>query len=190
MCALPLCSIGTHVPSVHGDSSYYREHIKWTNGGPCCQICWCALHPYVCHLLKLHCYSLAEDSRSIKLWAICAAMKDAPGLPSVVEVKLECFSHLPRGAREEHDPTFMLLLLADGTLLAYRGFHTPRGDVRFRRLSLPAHLHQPPVESKSQGRAPSRSMTRFDGLGESAERSSEQLYRWDTCTLQGCPEFP
>ncbi|CAL8463354.1 g2888 [Coccomyxa elongata] len=105
-----------------------------------------------------------------------AAMKHAPQLPNVVEVKLECFSHLPRGAREEHDPTFMLLLLADGTLLAYRAFQSPRGDVRFKRLSLPAHAHQPQVESKSQGRAPSRNMTRFDGLGESVERSSEQLY--------------
>lgn len=107
-------------------------------------------------------------------------MKDALGLPSVVEVRLECFSHLARGAKEEHDLTFLLLLLADGTLLAYRGFHTPRSEVRFRRLSLPAHSHQPPLESKSQGRAPSRSMTRFDGLGESADRGSDQLYRWDT----------
>ncbi len=112
-------------------------------------------------------------------------MKDVPGLPSVVEVKLECFSHLPRGAKGEHDPTFLLLLLGDGTLLAYRGFRTPRNEVRFRRLSLPAHSHQPPMESKSQGRAPSRNMTRFDGLGESAERGSEQLYRWDTCTFKG-----
>ncbi len=142
----------------------------------------CTIQLLVIKPVSASCF--AECKMSIELWAICAAMKDA--LPSVVEVKLGCFSHLSRGAREEHDPTFLLLLLADGTLLAYRAFQSPRGDVRFKRLNLPAHAHQPPVESKSQGRAPSRNMTRFDGLGESVERSSEQLYRWDTANFQWC----
>lgn len=98
-----------------------------------------------------------------------ADRKAATRLPSVVEVKVEAFHHLPHGTEAAPDPPFLLLLLADGTFLAYRAFVGPRDNVAFKRLSLPAFAHSPPLEVRSQRKAPSSSMTRFDGLGDSKE---------------------
>ncbi len=102
----------------------------------------------------------------------------ATGLPSVVEVKMECFHHQSGGTQAVKDQNlpFLLLLLADGTFLAYRAFHTPRGRVCFKRLSLPAHAHCPPQDRRSKTAAPSSSMTRFDGLGESREHVNRCAY--------------
>lgn len=113
------------------------------------------------------------------MWGNATGRGGPAQLPSVVEVRLESYQQVPLGSDPAHEAPFLLLLLADGSFLAYKAFHTPQGNVRFARLSLPAFAHRPPLESWAQSR-PSSSMTRFDGLGERTAQAADQSYRWNT----------
>ena len=80
---------------------------------------------------------------------------------------MECFS---RAAASDlptvHDAPHLLLLLSDGSLLAYKAVSPRPGAVAFARLPLPLLSYAgkaPPSKAPA-----SACMTRFDGLGDNA----------------------
>lgn len=84
-------------------------------------------------------------------------------LPAVAELRMECFrpSLFQRGTQTHADPgpPFLLMLLADGTLLAYRAFVPPEGGVQFVRMQLPLPARNPPSSQRPV-------FARFDGISD------------------------
>ena len=101
---------------------------------------------------------------------LCAALSedDLLQLPHVVEVRMESFA---RAAASDlpavHDAPHLLLLLSDGSLLAYQAFLPSAGDVRFARMHLPLLTAYAGKAAQSKA-CPSACMTRFEGLGDGA----------------------
>lgn len=90
-------------------------------------------------------------------------------MPHIAEVRLESFrraaaSDLPAPA----DPPHLLLLLSDGSVLAYQAFVPAPGQaVRFARMRLPLLTAYAGTAVQPKGSASAR-MTRFDNLGDGA----------------------
>jgi hypothetical protein len=89
--------------------------------------------------------------------------------PHVAEARLESFA---RAAASDlpavHDAPQLLLLLSDGSLLAYQAFQPGAvGDVRFARMHLPLLAAYTGKAAQSKASA-SACMTRFEGLGDGA----------------------
>lgn len=109
------------------------------------------------------------------VWAdIMLSMHTASGgdpfqLPAIVEVHLESFrSTSGNSVPAAYDMPHLVLLLADGSLLAYQAYARGPGDVGFARMHLPllpAHTSGRTIASKA---AASVRMTRFDSLGDGA----------------------
>jgi hypothetical protein len=104
-------------------------------------------------------------------------------LPAVVELRLEAFQPTLAQRDTSHaapGPPLLLLLLADGTLMAYKAFLGPEGGLLFARLSLPLLAARPRADTQ-RGRANlQQRITRFDRLGD----GTGLLHRCASCSCR------
>lgn len=88
-------------------------------------------------------------------------------LPAVLEVRLESFrSTAGSDPPAMHGKPHLLLLLADGSLLAYQAYARGEGDVGFARMHLPLLPAYAGNSATASRPSASARMTRFDGLGD------------------------